>query len=271
MSTFVFPRQFYNDEIGRTLPLSRLYFYETGTYNDKQVFSDKALTTPMSQPVVADGSGRFPPIYLNTDTSYRVQLKDRLDQDIGTYIDGVEPYIYPSSLGTAAYVDTGTDSGDVPLNSDLGTSAYVNTGTGGSEIPTNDDLGAQSTFTPAFSSSAGVTITVGAGQTYAAYYTVYKDIVFIEVDFNFDDSGSSVAVGNRFELSGIPVSIRPNIGTTSGAFSVGSATLHSSSSNRAIFDVSANSSNSIITFQCIDLLGSVNYATNCVARLSYRI
>lgn len=125
MSTFVFPRQFYNDEVGRTLPLSRLYFYETGTYNDKQVFSDKALTTPMSQPVVADGSGRFPPIYLNTDTSYRVQLKDRLDQDIGTYIDGVEPYIYPSSLGTAAYVDTGTDAGDVPLNSDLGTASTL--------------------------------------------------------------------------------------------------------------------------------------------------
>lgn len=37
--------------------------------------------------------------------------------------------------GTAASVDTGTDPGDVPLNSDLGTAAYVATGTTNGTIP----------------------------------------------------------------------------------------------------------------------------------------
>ena len=129
MSTFVFPRQFYNDEVGRTLPLSRLYFYETGTYNNKQVFSDKALTTPMSQPVEADGSGRFPPIYLNTDIAYRVQLKDRIDQDVGTYVDSIEPAIVPSDLGTAAYANKITSISDTTAGSVISVDYYQITAT----------------------------------------------------------------------------------------------------------------------------------------------
>lgn len=42
----------------------------------------------------------------------------------------------PSGLGTAAYVDTGTASGEVPLNSDLGTAAYLDTGTGDTDVVT---------------------------------------------------------------------------------------------------------------------------------------
>jgi len=48
-------------------------------------------------------------------------------------------------LGTAATKDTGTASGEVPLNSDLGSASLADTGTGASDVPLNSDLGTAST------------------------------------------------------------------------------------------------------------------------------
>lgn len=45
-------------------------------------------------------------------------------------------------LGTASTKDTGTSSGQVPLNSNLGSAAYVNTGTSSGQVPLASQLGA---------------------------------------------------------------------------------------------------------------------------------
>lgn len=45
-----------------------------------------------------------------------------------------------SDLGTAAVLDTGTDAGDLPLNSDLGSAALLDAGTGDAQVPTNADI-----------------------------------------------------------------------------------------------------------------------------------
>lgn len=47
-------------------------------------------------------------------------------------------------LGTAAYIDVGTDAGQIPQNSDLGEAAYLDTGTAPGNIPLNSDLGSAS-------------------------------------------------------------------------------------------------------------------------------
>ncbi len=44
-------------------------------------------------------------------------------------------------LGTASTKDTGTSSGQVPLNSNLGSAAYLNSGSGAGQVPTNGILG----------------------------------------------------------------------------------------------------------------------------------
>ena len=54
MSQFVFSRQFYNDEVGRTYPYARLYFYDTNTFNFKDVYTDVERTIPADNPVIAD-------------------------------------------------------------------------------------------------------------------------------------------------------------------------------------------------------------------------
>lgn len=88
-----------------------LYFYTTGTTTAKDTYSDSALTTANSNPVVADSAGRFGDIFLGSGT-YRVILKD----DSGTTIwdaDPVSGTVGSSgavSAKTAAYTVTVDDS-----------------------------------------------------------------------------------------------------------------------------------------------------------------
>lgn len=57
------------------LPLSTLTFYQTGTTILASIYNATGGTQP--NPATADGFGRFPAIYLNDATIYRVVLKDR--------------------------------------------------------------------------------------------------------------------------------------------------------------------------------------------------
>ena len=72
MALFVNPRQFQNDKKGRAAAGATYTFSESGGGTPKDTYADAALTIPNSNPVVADGAGRFPKIYLATDIDYRV-------------------------------------------------------------------------------------------------------------------------------------------------------------------------------------------------------
>jgi hypothetical protein len=60
---------------GAPLPGARMYFFTSGAYTTQQtVYADALLQTPLSQPVTADASGRFPPVFLNPALLYSWQL-----------------------------------------------------------------------------------------------------------------------------------------------------------------------------------------------------
>lgn len=67
------------DSSGDSLGGAKLFFYEVGTATKKTVYTDKALTIPHTNPVVADAAGRFAAIY--TDGAYKVVLSDSTDTD----------------------------------------------------------------------------------------------------------------------------------------------------------------------------------------------
>lgn len=75
-----------------SLPGSKLYFYQTGTSTPQDTYQDAALTTPHANPVVADASGVFEPIFLSpTLPAYRVTHRTSADVLIYTEDD------YPSN------------------------------------------------------------------------------------------------------------------------------------------------------------------------------
>jgi hypothetical protein len=76
MARFINPVIQPNDKKGRSEPNSQMFFYEAGTLTPKTTFNDVALTAPNSHPVIADGAGRFPDIWLASGT-YRTQFKDK--------------------------------------------------------------------------------------------------------------------------------------------------------------------------------------------------
>lgn len=76
------------DANGLTISGAELYFYATGTTTPQAVYSDEGLTTPLTNPVVANAAGRWPVIYLDESLAYRVVLKDA----DGVTLDDADPY-----------------------------------------------------------------------------------------------------------------------------------------------------------------------------------
>lgn len=64
----------YTTDTLKTLPGSKLYFYQNGTSTPKVVYADKNKVTSLGAEVTSDSAGIFVPIFL--DGTYRVTLKN---------------------------------------------------------------------------------------------------------------------------------------------------------------------------------------------------
>lgn len=73
------------DSNGDTLSGAKLYFYRTGTTTPQNVYSDATLETQRTNPVLADGGGKFPSIYMDPSLAYRAVCKSA--DDVTTLYD----------------------------------------------------------------------------------------------------------------------------------------------------------------------------------------
>jgi len=62
---------------------AKIYTYEAGTSTDKASYSDQALTTPNTNPVIADSNGEAV-VWLNDDGLYKIVITDSADVAIST-------------------------------------------------------------------------------------------------------------------------------------------------------------------------------------------
>lgn len=62
------------DSDGAPIPNARVYFYDNGTDDLASVYSDDALTVPLSNPVYANSSGRFPAIWASDAITYSASV-----------------------------------------------------------------------------------------------------------------------------------------------------------------------------------------------------
>ncbi|MDP5216692.1 hypothetical protein Q5Y75_05635 [Ruegeria sp. 2205SS24-7] len=69
------------DSNGDPVSGARMYVYEGGSTTDKTVYSDIALTTPHTQPIVADAAGFFAQVYAAAGV-YKFVVKDASDVTI---------------------------------------------------------------------------------------------------------------------------------------------------------------------------------------------
>lgn len=88
---------------GAPISGARAYFYVTGTTTLTNVYADNALTTPLSNPVVANSAGRFVPIFLDPAVTYRLIVKDA--DDVAIANGDVDPLNPTGTTGTASLQD----------------------------------------------------------------------------------------------------------------------------------------------------------------------
>lgn len=77
MARLILPYQQVFDLNGDPLAGAKMYFYESGTVTPKDTYSDEALTTPNTNPVIADSQGQFGDIFLSG--AYSCKLTDSSD------------------------------------------------------------------------------------------------------------------------------------------------------------------------------------------------
>jgi hypothetical protein len=77
---YIRPSFQYFDNSGRILDSGQLFFYDSGTTTLKNVFSDPDGLVPIANPVVLDGAGRTPNVYL--EGSYKLIIQDKNDVQI---------------------------------------------------------------------------------------------------------------------------------------------------------------------------------------------
>lgn len=113
-------RQQQIDENGDPYAGGLLYTYEAGTSTEAETYSDVDLATPNANPIVADASGRFGPIYLSA-ASYKFIFKDADGVTIWTQ-DNI-----PSTGTSGALIGQGPVIGGTPDSPITDTSYPVGT------------------------------------------------------------------------------------------------------------------------------------------------
>lgn len=81
---FESPYAFFVDLNGVPYVNGALYFYITGTDTPQNTYADVGLTTPNSNPVIANAAGLFPSIWLGSANAYKVVLEDQYGNQIWT-------------------------------------------------------------------------------------------------------------------------------------------------------------------------------------------
>ena len=176
------------DSAGAPLVGGKVYTYITGTSTAKASYSDRACTTPNTNPVVLDADGEAT-IYLLG--SYKIILKTAADASIWT-IDGVEGMGDPSAGGyyadynetdqgatgfgasVKAFVDTiGTDTGTIVLSHNSGGATTTYTFSTSETIPANITLKFERGAIIAI--DTGITVTIN-GSLDVGVYQIFSGV-----------------------------------------------------------------------------------------------
>jgi hypothetical protein len=103
---------------------AKWYFYETGTTTPQSVYTTSALSVAHANPVVADGAGKFSPIYFNATLTYRGVLKSSDDATTIFDFDPINPTILaalgaPTGSSLVNYLGSGASASARPVETVL--------------------------------------------------------------------------------------------------------------------------------------------------------
>ena len=98
---------------------ARVRFFLTTTTDPTPVYQDSGLTTPHTQPVVADSAGRLPTVYLDPSIIYKATFTDSADVELYPAVDPVNDQLLSQAvIGGFLYPRTAAEiaAGVTPVN-----------------------------------------------------------------------------------------------------------------------------------------------------------
>lgn len=89
------------DESGNPLVGAKAYFFDVGTTTPMLVYTDPAFSIPHDHPVVANGRGAWPAVFIEEGKTYRLRITEAndvtLDDVDGISVPTLEPPDFPDS------------------------------------------------------------------------------------------------------------------------------------------------------------------------------
>jgi len=164
------------DQSGAPLPGALLQFYLTGTTTPTNVYTDKTLGTPLSNPVVADSGGLFPAIFLDPTVTYRCQLLTAASSLMRDIDPVAAPMAVANNSVTAAMLQAGVavanigftpanKGGDTITNLLLAFTSYSANSAGYLGAPLNEQDGAYTFLVSDAGKLVRANISAGAAYT----------------------------------------------------------------------------------------------------------
>ena len=181
---------------------AKAYFYGTDGSTAISTYSDADVTTPNSNPVVADADGWFEPIYLaDTVTSYRVIIRSTHDTLLRDW-EGIPTGVTQEQVGTVLYPRSAAEiaAGITPTNYSYEVGNVMRYGATilADETGTTDSASAFNTAWQAIKTTGG-RLTVPPGN----YYLTATWLC--DVDLNY---------GHNYEIFGYGAQIRSSSAVT---------------------------------------------------------
>lgn len=140
---FTLPKQVPFTNAGELIPGAKAYFYLNGTSTPQDTYTTSALSVAHTNPVVADGNGKFPAIFLDGTLRYKVKLTNASDVEIYTTDDFLDDAAFTAAdipVADAGAIFTALDVESVlaEIRNDL---AAFTTGNGASTVGVEDAAG----------------------------------------------------------------------------------------------------------------------------------
>lgn len=181
---------------------AKAYFYESGTTTPRSTFQDAALTTPHTVPVVADGYGRMPAIFLDFE-DYRERVRTSGDTTLWDTDAIPNPVPFTADLNvdpdalltTGDYIfcgKNGTRNGAVRCNG-----RTIGSATSGATERANPDTADLYAYLWDNYANGQCAVSTGRGASAAADFAANKTIGLPDhrsaTIVGFDDMGNSAA------------------------------------------------------------------------------
>jgi len=200
---------------------AKVRIYDSGTTTPRTVYQDAALTTPHSQPILTNGSGRIPPIFVSGS-----DYKAKITTSAGVVIEEIDAI--PASLGGGGGGGGGGSSdletGDVIWSFRTGARTgfvRLNGRTIGSALSGATELASADTedlFIHLWTYGPALTVSGGRGANAAADFAANKTIALADARgralIGLDDMGGAAAG----RLAGVTwTGAATTLGSTAGA------------------------------------------------------